>query len=92
MPLTIYAPRRMALRFIVRAALYSGRWIHLVIWAVPFTFVGTTSTASLVSQICSYCDFGAMERKPDRINASTVAVNVSRWRFSFAANSSRKTG
>jgi hypothetical protein len=28
--------------------------------------------------VCSYCDSGAMECKPERINASTVAVNVSR--------------
>jgi hypothetical protein len=33
-----------------------------------------------------------MECKPEKINASTVAVNMSRAWFSFAVNSSRKTG
>jgi hypothetical protein len=32
-----------------------------------------------------------MEYNPERINVSTVAVNVSRACFSFAVNSSRKT-
>ncbi|EEJ5785277.1 hypothetical protein GRU18_004726 [Salmonella enterica] len=39
--------------------------------------------------ICSYCEPGGMDCKPGRINASSLSLNVSRCRFSFAVNVSR---
>ncbi|EDX0414737.1 hypothetical protein GTK90_004355 [Salmonella enterica] len=39
--------------------------------------------------ICNYCEPGRLDCEPGRINASPLSLNVSRGRFSFAANVSR---
>ncbi|WP_078004794.1 hypothetical protein [Izhakiella australiensis] len=40
--------------------------------------------------ICSYCEHGKNDCEHEKINASTVAVNVSTRGFSFAVNVSKK--
>src|ERR1700675_3605876 len=48
-PLAIDTPHLTMLRYIVRAALDSGSWIHPVTRVVPSVAVGTTFTSDFVS-------------------------------------------
>ena len=48
-PLAIDTPHLTMLRYIVRAALDSGSWIHPVTRVVPSVAVGTTLTSDIVS-------------------------------------------
>ena len=49
-----------------------------------------TETRQAPRFICNYCEHMKIKCKPEPINASTVAVNLSTGRFSFAFNSSRE--
>ena len=51
---------------------------------------GYTETRQAPRFICNYCEHMKIKCKPEPINASTVAVNLSTGRFSIAVNVSQK--